>query len=454
MISIFNIFKIGIGPSSSHTVGPMRAANAFAASLARGGLIERVERVSVDLFGSLALGGNAHGTLAAIILGLEGETPDLVAVEDISARVAKIALTKRLRLAGRKWVKFDERTDMRLRRQEVLSHHRNGMWFRGLDSDGVALVTHDYYSVGGGFVDGPGRKPSYRTSDAISDLPFPFRTAAELLSTAQSHQVAISHIVKLNEQAIAPSLDIHAELLRIWHVMQESTERGLDTDGELPGGLRVQRRAAAIARRLRIAATGDPLETLDWVNAFAMAVNEENAAGGRVVAAPTNGASGLIPAVLHYYVRFVSGASDEGVCRFLLTAGAVGILYQMNASISGALLGCQAEVGVACSMAAAGLVAAQGGSNEQVEHAAEIGMEHHLGLTCDPIAGLVQIPCIERNAIGAVKAINAARLAMTGDGSHRVSLDEVIATMKQTGGDMSESYKETSLAGLAVNVLR
>ena len=449
MISVFELFKIGIGPSSSHTMGPMRAAATFAGELASGGRLGEVARVTVDLYGSLALTGIGHGTDRAVVLGLEGETPELIDVETMSTRLAAIRASRRLRLHGLHAVTFDEAADLRFHRAEVLPFHPNGMRFTALDAAGTALLTHERYSIGGGFVaSGP-----LDTRSTPTAVPFPFRTGAELLTMAAAASLTIAGVVRANEGALHPGRDIDAALLEIWRVMKDCAERGMRTGGELPGALRVKRRAAGLARKQRHEGSGDPLQVLDWVTVWAMAVNEENAAGGRVVTAPTNGAAGLLPAVLHYYERDIPGASASGVCTFLLTAAAIGILCKTNASISGAEIGCQGEVGVACAMAAAGLVAAQGGSNAQIEHAAEIGIEHHLGMTCDPVGGLVQVPCIERNAIASVKAINAARLALHGDGSHKVSLDKAIKTMRDTGADMKTKYKETSRGGLAVNVI-
>jgi L-serine dehydratase len=461
-ISVFDIFKIGIGPSSSHTMGPMRAARQFALDLERAGLLTQTRQVVVQLYGSLALTGLGHCTDRAVLLGLEGETPDTVDVDAIDATLERIRSEGRLHLLGRHEIAFDEPLNLLFHRDQVLPRHSNGMRFtalgdreaeRGPDLPvmGKVLFKEDYYSIGGGFIV-RGDEPEQAVGGAQVTLPHPFESGDELLRRAAEAQLTIPELVMENEKAWRDEARIRAGLLRIWEVMKECVKRGLTRDGVLPGGLKVERRAPKLYRNLITPDAPAQADVMDWVNAFALAVNEENAAGGRVVTAPTNGAAGIVPAVLHYYRRFISGADDEGVLRFLLTAGAIGMLYKKNASISGAEMGCQGEVGVACSMAAGGLMAALGGSNGQIENAAEIGMEHNLGLTCDPIAGLVQIPCIERNAMGSIKAINAARMALHGDGTHKVSLDQVIATMRQTGRDMSHIYKETSLGGLAVNV--
>ncbi len=451
-LSTFDIFKIGIGPSSSHTMGPMRAAREFALELKRAGLLERTREVAVRLYGSLALTGVGHGTDRAVLVGLEGAEPQSVDPDSIEPAVQRIRTTQRLRLLGTHEIIFDVPMQLLFMQHERLPRHSNGMRFTALGADGAKLAEEDYYSIGGGFVL-RGNEPEARTAER-SAPPYPFATAAELLERCRAHGFELFELMMANECTWRSQSEVRAELLHLWQVMQACVERGFRQTGVLPGVLRVRRRAPKLYRVLTEGGTGGPgpLDVMDWVNAWALAVNEENAAGGRVVTAPTNGAAGIVPAVLHYYRRFETGASEDGIVRFLLTAGAIGMLYKRNASISGAEMGCQGEVGVACSMAAAGLVAALHGTNEQVENAAEIGMEHNLGLTCDPVAGLVQIPCIERNAMGAVKAINAARLAMRGDGTHKVSLDQVIATMRQTGHDMSTIYKETSQGGLAVNV--
>ena len=448
--SICEIFKIGIGPSSSHTVGPMRAAREFVAELDRAGKLNKIHRVATDLFGSLALTGKGHGTDRAIILGLLGEKPDEVDPNSVDARIEHVRTVKELNLLGTHKIAFDEPNDLRFLGKETLPGHSNTMRFTAIDSAGTLVDTQIYYSVGGGFIQREGQTVSQTSRSAV---PYPFGSADELLYLGEQTGLAIWQIALENEKAWRPEAEIRAYIDKVWATMRACLNRGLQTEGILPGGLKVRRRAPALARKLAARNGNDPLTPLDWVNSFAMAVNEENAAGGRVVTAPTNGAAGIIPAVGEYYTRFVEKASHEGIVRYLLTAGAIGILYKENASISGAEVGCQGEVGVACSMAAGGLVAAQGGTNLQIEYAAEIGMEHNLGMTCDPIGGLVQIPCIERNAMGSVKAINATRIAMQEGGEHKVSLDQVIKTMYQTGLDMQSRYKETSLAGLALNVI-
>ncbi len=463
-ISVFDLFKIGIGPSSSHTVGPMRAARQFALYLADEGLLPNVAAVQVELYGSLGLTGRGHGTDKAILLGLEGEEPDTVAVDAIEPRLAGLRARRQINLLGRRTIPFVEKEHLRFRNTS-LPYHPNGMRFTALDGEGRLLADRVYYSVGGGFVvdesvvDESAADESAAASHAVEEslsLPYPFETGAELLDLCRSHGLSIAQVMWENEKAWRSEEEIRTGLLHIWRVMQECVARGTESGGTLPGGLQVRRRAAELYAQLAArpqAELQDPLTVMDWVNLYALAVNEENAAGGRVVTAPTNGAAGIIPAVLHYYDRFVPGATEDGIVRFLLAAGAIGTLYKKNASISGADVGCQGEVGVACSMAAAGLAEVLGGTPEQVENAAEVGMEHNLGLTCDPVGGLVQIPCIERNAMGAVKAINAARLALRGDGRHSVSLDNVIKTMRETGADMQSKYKETALGGLAVNVI-
>ncbi|HUK02644.1 MAG TPA: L-serine ammonia-lyase [Steroidobacteraceae bacterium] len=450
-LSAFDIFKIGIGPSSSHTMGPMRAAHEFALELKRDQLLERTDSIVARLYGSLALTGAGHGTDRAVLLGLEGADPRTVDPDSIEPSVQRIRASGRLRLLGEREIAFDEPMQLLYMLHERLPRHSNGMRFSALGSDGQLLREEDYYSIGGGFIV-RGDEPEARDTVHAAP-PYPFTTGDELLAMCREHGLELFELMLANEKTWRTEAQIRSELAGIWQVMQACVLRGFRQTGVLPGALRVRRRAPRLHRMLTEGSSaGNALAVMDWVNAWALAVNEENAAGGRVVTAPTNGAAGIVPSVLHFYERFESGASEEGIVRFLLTAGAIGILYKRNASISGAEMGCQGEVGVACSMAAAGLVAALHGTNEQIENAAEIGMEHNLGLTCDPVAGLVQIPCIERNAMGAVKAINAARLAMRGDGSHKVSLDQVIATMRQTGHDMSTIYKETSQGGLAVNV--
>jgi L-serine dehydratase len=451
-LSVLDIFKIGLGPSSSHTMGPMNAARIFTEDLAARGLLERTAKVGAQLYGSLALTGMGHCTDRAVLLGLEGNSPGTIDPETIEPALKRIRASHRLRLGGAREIEFDEPLDLLWHRDQRLPLHTNGMRFSALDVDGGILYREEFYSTGGGFVVRAAEFGQPAAAGADVEVAHPFASARELLDGARELGLELHELVLENERAFRPDGDTVRELLRVWSVMSDCIERGFHGTGLLPGVLKVRRRAARLHRMLVEASEHRPLDVMDWVNAFALAVNEENAAGGRVVTAPTNGAAGIVPAVIAYYRRFERGASDEGVARFLLVAGAIGMLYKRNASISGAELGCQGEVGVACSMAAAGLVAALNGTNEQIENAAEIGMEHNLGLTCDPIAGLVQIPCIERNAMGAVKAINAARLAIRGDGTHKVSLDQVIATMRQTGSDMSVIYKETSQGGLAVNV--
>ncbi len=456
-VSVFDLFKIGIGPSSSHTVGPMRAAVRFGERwLAEPGILDRVKRVSCELFGSLALTGRGHGTDKAILCGFEGEWPDRIDPDSIPARLKRIRAEKKLRLLGRHEIAFDEKTDLVFNKRQKLPYHSNGMRFSAFGDNDELLATRDYYSVGGGFVVNQDEAAEDRIVADTTPLPFPFHSGDELLKLCEESGKSIAGIMMENEKSWRSEADIRSGLLTIWRAMQACVARGIREGGTLPGGLHVKRRAPEMHRDLRDrpeAALRDPLTILDWVNLYALAVNEENAAGGRVVTAPTNGAAGIVPAVMHYYERFCPKASDDGIVEFLLTAGAIGILYKENASISGAEVGCQGEVGVACSMAAGALTAAIGGSIYQVENAAEIGMEHNLGLTCDPIGGLVQIPCIERNAMGAVKAINAQRMASRSDGKHRVSLDKVIKTMRDTGRDMKDKYKETSRGGLAVNVI-
>lgn len=452
-LSVFDIFKLGIGPSSSHTVGPMRAARRFAEALDREGLLAATERVSVQLYGSLAHTGKGHGTDVALQLGLEGEVPEEVDTERVPERIARIRAEGTLRLLGVKAVAFRADEELLFLRKKPLPLHSNGMRFSATDAGGKPLLEKVYYSVGGGFVvDGQGATEG--DAEAPVPLPYGFKTAADLLRMCKLHGLSVSTLVLENEKAMRTEEAVRRDVLRLVEAMRACVRRGCEREGILPGGLKVRRRAAALYRKLKADPDGsDPLRAMDWVDLWALAVNEENAAGGRVVTAPTNGAAGIIPAVLHFYGRWVPGADDDGAIRFLLTAAAIGMLYKMNASISGAEVGCQGEVGVACSMAAGALAEVMGGTPEQVENAAEIAMEHNLGLTCDPIGGLVQVPCIERNAMGAVKAINAARLALRGDGSHLVSLDKVIATMRQTGADMLTKYKETARGGLAVNIV-
>jgi L-serine dehydratase len=447
--SIFEIFRIGIGPSSSHTVGPMRAARTFVTGLEEASQLACTAGVRVELYGSLALTGKGHGTDRAVLLGLMGETPEDVEIERIGAVLAECRERDRIRLSGSRDVLYSAIL-LISHKDLLLPGHPNGMRFTALDATGAVIASRTYYSVGGGFVVEEGMG----TVEEVKPVkcPYPFHTAAGLLEIGEATGLAIWQIVLENEKALSGEPAVRAGIARIWQVMRECVRRGLTTRGSLPGGLEVKRRAPELHDSLA-PGRADSLSGLDWLNAWAMAVNEENAAGGRVVTAPTNGAAGVVPAVAHHYVRAVGGDAEEGLFRYFLTAGAIGLLYKENASISGAEVGCQGEVGVACSMAAGALVAALGGTNSQVEHAAEIGMEHNLGMTCDPVAGLVQIPCIERNAFSAVKAVNAARLAMQEEAHHKVSLDQVIRTMYQTGLDMQSKYKETSLGGLAVHVI-
>ncbi|MEW2473183.1 L-serine ammonia-lyase [Micromonospora gifhornensis] len=488
MISVFDLFSVGIGPSSSHTVGPMRAARTFVHGLKGDGRLSEVSRVRAELFGSLGATGHGHGSDRAVLLGLAGEVPETVDTDTVDARVTEIRSRRRLALLGTHEIDFDPDRDLLLHRRRSLPYHPNGMIFSAYDGSGAEVRTRTYYSVGGGFVVDEAAAGADRIKPDSTEVRHPFVTGAQLLDVTASTGLSISEVMLANELSWRSEADVRAGLLDIWRVMQECVERGCTRDGTLPGGLKVRRRAAELRRSLEAdAATPhpgtphpgtphpaaaqpaterpanpqagaaaravDPLHVMDWVTLFALAVNEENAAGGRVVTAPTNGAAGIIPAVLHYYTRFVPGASADGVVRFLLAAGAIGVLFKENASISGAEVGCQGEVGSACSMAAAGLAEALGGTPAQVENAAEIGMEHNLGLTCDPVGGLVQIPCIERNAVASIKAITAARLALRGDGVHAVSLDKVIKTMRETGADMKVKYKETARGGLAVNVI-
>ncbi|UPQ83515.1 L-serine ammonia-lyase [Pseudomonas knackmussii] len=454
-LSVFDLFKIGIGPSSSHTVGPMRAALRFAEGLRRDDQLTACERVRIELYGSLGATGKGHGSDKAVLLGLEGDLPETVDTASISQRLAAMRESHELRLLGEKTIRFDLSNDLQFVRKP-LAFHPNGMVFRAFDAAGLQLRSREYYSVGGGFVVDEQTAGSDRIVEDRTPLPYPFHSAAELLALCSEHSLSISQLMLANEAAWRPEAETRAGLLRIWQVMQDCVKAGCRTEGTMPGGLKVQRRAAGLYRQLSEhpeANLSDALNVLDWVNLYALAVNEENAAGGRVVTAPTNGAAGIMPALLHYYMRFIRGANEDGVVRFLLTAAAIGILYKENASISGAEVGCQGEVGVACSMGAGALCEVLGGTPRQVENAAEIGMEHNLGLTCDPVGGLVQVPCIERNAMGSVKAINAARMALRGDGSHFISLDKVVRTMRQTGADMKSKYKETARGGLAVNII-
>jgi L-serine dehydratase len=453
-ISVFDLFSVGIGPSSSHTVGPMRAARTFVTGLASGGLLESTARVRAELFGSLGATGHGHGSPAAVMLGLEGERPEEINTDTVQPRVAAIRDARRLRLGGLHEIEFVEDTDLLMHRRKSLPAHPNGMRFWAYDSAGAELATHTYYSVGGGFVVDAETTGELRIVPDTTVVEYPFRTGSELLRHCADTGLAVSDIMMANELAWRTEAEIRSGLLAIWDVMCECVTKGCQQEGSLPGGLRVPRRAKALHDKL-LAEDGvdDPLYVMDWISLYALAVNEENASGGRVVTAPTNGAAGIIPAVLHYYARFVPSSDDDGIVRFLLTAGAIGVILKETGSISGAEVGCQGEVGSACAMAAAGLAAVLGGTPLQVENAAEIGLEHHLGLTCDPVGGLVQIPCIERNAVGSTKAVHAARIALRGDGTHVVPLDKAIKTMRETGADMSTKYKETARGGLALNVI-
>ena len=452
-ISTFDLFSIGIGPSSSHTVGPMRAAAMFVESLRETALFDEASRVTAELFGSLGATGKGHGSPKAVVLGLMGELPETVDVDSALPRYQKVKQVGLLTLGGEREIAFNHEQDLILHFRKSLEHHSNGMVFRAFSEHGAELLAKTYYSIGGGFVLLEGAD---QVSEVVVDLPHPFNSAQELLAHCEAKNTSISSLMLDNEKAWRDEHQIKQQLLNIWSVMQQCVVNGLKNEGVLPGGLKVARRAKELHEKLLSSpeqSLSDPLAVLDWVTLYALAVNEENAAGGRVVTAPTNGAAGIIPAVLHYYTRFTHGANEDGVMRFLLTAAAIGILYKRNASISGAEVGCQGEVGSACSMAAGALAEVLGGTPNQVENAAEIAMEHNLGLTCDPIGGLVQVPCIERNAMASVKAIHAARIALKGDGSHYVSLDKVIKTMRLTGQDMQDKYKETARGGLAINVL-
>jgi L-serine dehydratase len=455
--SLFDLFKVGIGPSSSHTMGPMRAARRFVVELSDAGLLGQVAAVRVELYGSLALTGQGHGTDRAILLGLGGEEAATIDPATIEPRLAQIRASGTLSLLGTHPIAFREPEHLLFHRDLMLppgavTQHPNGVRFTAFDASGDQLLMRTFFSIGGGFIVADGEDALPTTASDIA-LPCPFTSAAEMLRMAADAGLTVWQLMLANECALRPQKDVHTGILHIWSVMQACIDRGMATEGILPGGLSVRRRAPRLAARLREKGSTDPLAPLDWVTVYAMAVNEENAAGGRVVTAPTNGAAGVIPAVARYYRDFIPGADEDGILRYFLTSAAVGVLYKENASISGAEVGCQGEVGVACSMAAGGLAAALGGSNGEVEHAAEIAMEHNLGMTCDPIGGLVQIPCIERNAMGAVKAVQACRIAMNEIEEHKVSLDQVIKTMYQTGLDMQSRYKETSLAGLALNVI-
>lgn len=453
-ISVFDLFKIGIGPSSSHTVGPMIAGRRFAQSLADDDQLPATHRVRAEMYGSLGTTGRGHGSTKAVLLGLEGDTPRELKIAAIPTRLAAIRDGKRLNLLGRHTVPYTEKTDLILHKRKSLPYHPNGMIFRAFDQTGAELAARAFYSIGGGFVVDEQDAERPVVAAPQSPIPYPFSSGKELLAHCDRTTKSISDLMWENEIALRPASEVRDELLEIWRAMQECVRNGCATEGVLPGGLEVKRRAPALYRRMRARTDArDPLAIMDWVNIYAIAVNEENAGGGRVVTAPTNGAAGIVPAVLHYYRHHQPGATDEGVIRFMLAAAAVGSLCKENASISGAEVGCQGEVGSACSMAAAGLAEVSSATPRQVENAAEIAMEHNLGLTCDPIGGLVQIPCIERNAVGANKAINAVRLALAGDGTHFVSLDKVIKTMRETGRDMKDKYKETARGGLATNVV-
>ncbi len=455
-ISVFDLFSIGIGPSSSHTVGPMRAAQQFVQNLDNEAALESVAAVKADLYGSLGATGKGHGSDKAVMLGLEGELPESIDTDSIESRLETIRSDKQINLLGKYRVAFNEKKQLVMHRRETLPFHSNGMTFRAFDASGGEIRKATFYSVGGGFIVGENAIGADRIVEDDTRLPYPFKSAVDLLTHCADHDLRISDVMLENEKAWRDEQEIRDGLLNIWKTMRTCVKNGCRNEGTLPGGMKVKRRAADLYRSLSSQphiTYKDPLTTLDWVNLWALAVNEENAAGGRVVTAPTNGAAGIIPAVLHYYQHFYPAAEDDGIVRFLLTAGAIGILYKENASISGAEVGCQGEVGSACSMAAGALAEVLGGTPEQAENAAEIGMEHNLGLTCDPVGGLVQVPCIERNAMASVKAINAVRIAMRGDGQHFVSLDKVIKTMRETGADMKTKYKETARGGLAVNII-
>jgi L-serine dehydratase len=452
-LSAFDLYSVGIGPSSSHTVGPMRAAKRFADRLSDERRLADVGRVRAELFGSLGATGHGHGSPKAVVLGLEGEDPATTDPDRADDRVDEIRRTGELRLNGSRPIRFDLESDLVMHRRKSLPAHPNGMTFAAYDASDVEIAHSTFYSVGGGFVVDEEATGADRVVLDDTPVKFPFSTGGELLDVCAREQMSVSDVMLANEQSWRSEAEIREGMLHLWSVMVECIERGFGREGVLPGGLRVRRRAPALYRDLTAQGDADPLHVVDWVNLYALSVNEENASGGRIVTAPTNGAAGIIPAVLHYYVRFVPGADDDGIVRFMLTAAAIGILFKTNASISGAEVGCQGEVGSACSMAAGGLAEVLGGNPLQVENAAEIGIEHNLGLTCDPVGGLVQIPCIERNALASIKAINAARLAINGDGSHKVSLDKAIKTMRDTGADMKTKYKETARGGLAVNVI-
>jgi len=457
-LSAFDLFKVGIGPSSSHTVGPMVAAKRFIDALDEAGLLDSTASVHVELFGSLGATGHGHGSVPALVLGLMGRRPETVDPGLTPGILERLRESNILELGDRHPIRFDVDEDIVLHRRRASPVHSNAMTFEARDSSGAVLEERTYFSIGGGFVlngaDVSGDAPLASLAEDATAVPYPFSTGDALLAHAHDSGLSVSDLVLANERTWRTEEEIRSGLLSIWAEMRDCIERGLAAEGVLPGGLKVRRRAAALRQALTNGAgSGDPLDQMDWVTAHALAVNEENAAGGRVVTAPTNGAAGIIPAVLKYYVDSVPGATDDGVVRFLLTAAGIAMIIKANASISGAEVGCQGEVGSACAMAAAGLAEVLGGTPAQVENAAEIGIEHHLGLTCDPVGGLVQIPCIERNAVGAIQAITAARMALHGDGSHYVSLDKAVKTMRETGADMKVKYKETARGGLALNVV-
>ena len=455
MISVFDMFSIGIGPSSSHTVGPMRAAADFVKTLSNDeAQFNAIDKVTVELFGSLGQTGVGHGTGKAVILGLCGELPDLIDVDKIDPLLEEVHTTQRLALNGSHAISFPNKNAIVFHRRKTLPKHANALTLYAYCGEQI-VAEQTYYSIGGGFIikDEDFDETKTLAAETQSKVPFPFKSAADLLVQCKNNGLSISALMLANETTFRPRHEVKQKLHHIWLTMKACIQRGIETEGILPGGLKVVRRAPALYRRLQTEHTSDPMQTMDWVNLFALAVNEENAAGGRVVTAPTNGAAGILPAVLQYVDKFIRPVDEEVTSRFLLTAGAIGILYKENASISGAEVGCQGEVGVACSMAAGALAEIMGGTVSAVENAAEIGMEHNLGLTCDPVGGLVQVPCIERNAMGAIKAINASRLALRGSGEHKVSLDKVIKTMRDTGNDMKTKYKETARGGLAVNII-
>lgn len=453
-ISVFDMFSIGIGPSSSHTVGPMRAAHRFIEFLTRKELLDSTHRVVGELYGSLGATGKGHGSDKAVMLGLEGYLPEEIDPDIIPERLEVIRGDHKILLNGDRSIGFDEETDLIMHRKKSLPKHANGMIFWAYDKDGEQIAKRVFYSVGGGFVVNDDVDADSPVIEDSTKVKYPFNSADELLEMCRDNDINISTLMMENEKSWHSEEEVRSKLLEIWHAMEACIKRGCNREGILPGGLKVKRRAAGVYRKLKSESNKtDSLSTMDWVDLYALAVNEENAAGGRVVTAPTNGAAGIIPAVLYYFIRFHDNVDEDAIIRFLLTAGAIGVLYKMNASISGAEVGCQGEVGSACSMAAGALTEALGGTPLQVENAAEIGMEHNLGLTCDPVGGLVQVPCIERNAMGAIKAINASRLAMRGDGEHKVSLDKVIKTMMATGKDMRDKYKETARGGLAVHII-